>query len=228
MLQPIDNEFINIVKKMRKIFSEQDSELQDYAHKKLNEWLSITTEVQIKNYISELEKTFPRGKDEQVQEKNDFLLQFFCYVTDLCIEHTLQTCNFSSQGDSLLYPSVPYTMDYSYIDQLSKLIVILLCTASANIRKNELLDKICESILLVLCKYHEEQYMFNQRPFFKLLINIIFDITRPQYNFEPQEILNMFSTLSELFEQLQPLRFPGFAFAWLELISNRYFMPVLL
>lgn len=136
--------------------------------------------------------------------------------------------NFSNQGDSLLYPSVPYTMDYSYIDQLSKLIVILLCTASANIRKNELLDKICESILLVLCKYHEEQHMFNQRPFFKLLINIIFDITRPQYNFEPQEILNMFSTLSELFEQLQPLRFPGFSFAWLELISNRYFMPVLL
>lgn len=38
----------------------------------------------------------------------------------------------------------------------------------------------------------------------------------------------MFIIMSQLFVQLSPLNYPGFAFAWLELISNRYFAPVLL
>lgn len=32
----------------------------------------------------------------------------------------------------------------------------------------------------------------------------------------------------KLFDKLQPIKYPGFAFAWLELVSNRYFMPTLL
>jgi Cell division control protein, negative regulator of transcription len=32
----------------------------------------------------------------------------------------------------------------------------------------------------------------------------------------------------KVFDQIQPLKYPGFAFAWLELVSNRNFMPLIL
>ncbi len=38
----------------------------------------------------------------------------------------------------------------------------------------------------------------------------------------------LFSQFLSFFLKLQPLKYPGFAFSWLELISNRYFMPVIL
>jgi len=118
-------------------------------------------------------------------------------------------------------------MDYSYIDAFSKLIVIILRT-DVNIKKNEVLERICDSILIVLTKYHENVEGFNQRPFFKLLLNLIYDIKRPEYSFEDNEVLNLFTMFVKLFDKLQPIKYPGFSFAWLELVSNRYFMPTLL
>jgi CCR4-Not complex component, Not1 len=31
-----------------------------------------------------------------------------------------------------------------------------------------------------------------------------------------------------MFEKIEPLNFPGFSFVWLELISNKYYLPALL
>ena len=119
-------------------------------------------------------------------------------------------------------------MDYSYTDSFSKLVTIILKTI-VNFDKNELLERILDSILIVLTKNHEfHRDKFNQRPFFKFLFNLIYDIKRPEYNFSDNEIFNLFSVFIKFFNKLQPLNCPGFAFAWLELISNRYFMPTVL
>ena len=119
-------------------------------------------------------------------------------------------------------------MDYSYTDAFSKLITIILKTL-VNFNKQELLERIFDSVIIVLTKNHEyHRDKFNQRPFFKLFFNLIFDIQRPEYNFSEDEIKDFFSVFMKLFLKLQPLKYPGFAFAWLELISNRHFMPTVL
>lgn len=94
-------------------------------------------------------------------------------------------------------------------------------------KKKDLLEKICDSILLVLTKWHEHSdEQFNQRPFFKLILNLIYDINRQEYKFEKNNVIEMFAVLSnKLFYKLSPLDYPGFSYAWLELISNRYFVP---
>jgi CCR4-NOT transcription complex subunit 1 len=75
-------------------------------------------------------------------------------------------------------------------------------------------------------EYHKEK--FNQRPFFKLLFNLIYDIKRREYNFQDNEINDFFNVFIKLFNKLQPLKYPGFSFSWLELISNSNFMSTIL
>jgi hypothetical protein len=86
-------------------------------------------------------------------------------------------------------------LDLSYIDSFSKLVIIVL-KAVVNVDKNELLEKICDAILIVLTRYHQNigtNLCFNQRPFFKLLLNLIYDIKRTEYKFENSEVLHMFT-----------------------------------
>jgi len=136
----------------------------------LEEWLTLKTESQISSYIKKLEtEILPKG-DDNIQK-------FFIYVTDICLNYAMD-----SIYDQEFSLNVFENMDLSYIDSFSKLIIIL--KAVKNINKNELLEKICESILIVLTKWHENQNIqFNQRPFFKLIMNLIYDINRQEYQF---------------------------------------------
>jgi len=61
-----------------------------------------------------------------------------------------------------------------------------------------------------------------------LLLNFLFDIQRPEYKQFEKDMLNLLHVFADTFHSLQPLKYPGFAFAWVELISNRYFMAPLL
>ena len=119
-------------------------------------------------------------------------------------------------------------MDYSYIDSFSKLITIILKTVMG-IKNTEILETIFYAFLIVLTKNHEyHKEKFNQRPFFKLLFNLIYDIKRREYNFQDNEINDFFNVFIKLFNKLQPLKYPGFSFSWLELISNSNFMSTIL
>lgn len=68
---------------------------------------------------------------------------------------------------------------------------------------------------------------WDQRPWYRLLLNLVIDLNQPGPTFEPirSAILNI---LGAAFHVSQPLVIPGFSFAWLELISHRHFLPNLL
>lgn len=67
---------------------------------------------------------------------------------------------------------------------------------------------------------------FNPRPYFRLFINWLLDLTSPDVvdsaNFQ------VLTSFANAFHALQPLKVPGWSFAWLELVSHRSFMPKLL
>jgi len=74
--------------------------------------------------------------------------KFFVYTINLCVEMALKS-NVKTEGS---LNKLDY-LDYSMINSFSKLIAIILTTV-VNITKNDLLEKICESILIVLTKFH--------------------------------------------------------------------------
>ncbi len=61
---------------------------------------------------------------------------------------------------------------------------------------------------------------FNARPYFRLCIGLISELA-PTAGNEDAAGFGMLSALASAFHALQPLRVPGFAFSWLELISHR-------
>ena len=68
---------------------------------------------------------------------------------------------------------------------------------------------------------------WDQRPWFRLFLDLVIDLNKPSPMLESikEGILNVFAAT---FHVAQPLVLPDFAFAWLELVSHRHFLPNLL
>ena len=129
---------------------------------------------------------------------------------------------------------------FTAIDGLSKLIMKLLVFQEfSDWSKGDYLHIILSVILLVFSKDHDEE-SFNERPYFRLLSNILFEWSSIRgHNFASVkdvearkdirsfdvEFYNIFATYLHSF---QPLAFPGFTFAWVSLISHRMFLPIML
>lgn len=96
---------------------------------------------------------------------------------DLCVQKVIEQEN-SDQAKILQIDNY----DYTYIDQFSKLIAVIL-KSGVNFNKDELLERICDTYIIVLTKHHESAN-FNPRPFFKFMFNLIYDIQRPEYSLE--------------------------------------------
>ena len=80
---------------------------------------------------------------------------------------------------------------------------------------------------VALADGQEVQDEFKQQPYFRFFSSLLLALSPPQ---EPEaghntEILVLFA---KQLHQLAPTRLPGFAFAWLELLCHRVFMPKLL
>ena len=65
---------------------------------------------------------------------------------------------------------------------------------------------------------------FPQKVFFRLFLSLIYDLTAPDKFIDPfsSTILGAFV---DALHAVRPSRVPQFAFAWLELVSHRAFMP---
>jgi CCR4-NOT transcription complex subunit 1 len=114
-------------------------------------------------------------------------------------------------------------LDYRYIESFLKLMVVLLKTSDIN--KHEFMSKLFEAIHEVLDEDHKtKKGEFNQKPYYRLLINILTVVNNSQFFNQKTHQLILFS-LADLFNKLSPNKYPAFAFAWLELISHKQFMP---
>ncbi|KAI8146312.1 CCR4-Not complex component, Not1-domain-containing protein [Fennellomyces sp. T-0311] len=125
---------------------------------------------------------------------------------------------------------------YQVIDAFSKLVVGLVKlpadgnnnTSSNNIAKVSQFSKVLSVIVLILAQHHEQnRRQFNQRPFLRLFTCLLSDLHSSEQQLQ-SVYLPILTALSNTFHTLQPSYFPGFTFAWLQLISHRLFMPKLL
>ncbi|CCD26596.1 CCR4-NOT core subunit CDC39 NDAI_0I00270 [Naumovozyma dairenensis CBS 421] len=131
---------------------------------------------------------------------------------------------------------------FTAIDALGKLLMKLFVYQDFNkYSRSEYMNIIFSVFLLVFAKDHENgEGSFNERPYFKLLSNILYEwsILR-NHNFikvsdsqTRKELANydvdFYNTFASYLHSLQPFAFPGFSFAWISLISHRMFLPIVL
>lgn len=72
---------------------------------------------------------------------------------------------------------------------------------------------------------HNSQLMqFNQKPYYRMLMSILTAVNMSEaFDFRTRK--HILFDLADLLLDLNPNKYPAFAFAWLELISHKFFMP---
>jgi hypothetical protein len=131
---------------------------------------------------------------------------------------------------------------YTYIDAFSKLVVMLFRLASsptANstvvppMSKPALMVKALSVLCLVLvndCETSAMKLRFDQRPYHRFMANWLTELNSPQVlqDTPSTTLFAVLTAFANMLHSLQPSNFASFAFAWMELISHRLFMPRLL
>lgn len=123
---------------------------------------------------------------------------------------------------------------YQLIDAFARMVVGLTQLQTDNQANSSTSAKLSQFstvlsvIVLVLAQHHEQQQQqFDQRPFLRLFTCLLSELHAAEQQLSTTS-LPILTALSNTFHTLQPSYFPGFTFAWLQLISHRLFMPKLL
>ncbi|KAI8885796.1 Not1-domain-containing protein [Backusella circina FSU 941] len=147
---------------------------------------------------------------------------FYRVCIEASIEHALK---FKSAYD----PSSSRAA-YQPIDAFSKLLVSLIQLPEITNQGQQIhhFAQALSAIVVCINQLHSTHGQhFDQRPFLRLFTSILSDLHASEQEIQPY-YFQLLSTLSSVFLKLQPSEYPGFSFAWLQLISHRFFMPQLL
>lgn len=130
-------------------------------------------------------------------------------------------------------PTMDPTPTYFNIDALAKLVVLLVKNqgeAEDDVKgsKTSYMSSIFSLLVLILNNHHIMRgEQFNQRVFYRLFSCILYnwyDLGRSGIDQDREMVL----VFAEGFLLLNPQLFPGFAYSWLNLVSHRVFMPLVL
>jgi hypothetical protein len=98
--------------------------------------------------------------------------------------------------------------------------------------------KFFENILFGIYKVFHYDYCknivngtFNQRPYYKLFTNIIFLLYNAENNedlFNGYKKIQYFNIIGDIMRIIKPQSYPGFALAWLDILSCKYFSGMFL
>lgn len=180
----------------------------------LERWISLASkssavnEKTILEYLSLL-KQFGLLKDEET------MALFLKIATELCIE---ACCKVSSGKPQL---------NYTVVDGFTKLITVLVKYAdpNGNVKLN-ILKSTLTGIQSVLTTSPSSS--FDQRAYFRLYAGLLHELTIQQDPMLEPIHFQILSTFANAFHTIQPLHVPGFVFSWMNLISHRTFLPILL
>eukprot|EP00927_Polykrikos_kofoidii_P002672 TRINITY_DN11067_c0_g5_i2.p1 TRINITY_DN11067_c0_g5~~TRINITY_DN11067_c0_g5_i2.p1 ORF type:complete len:2502 (+),score=564.25 TRINITY_DN11067_c0_g5_i2:638-7507(+) len=115
-------------------------------------------------------------------------------------------------------------LNFSSVDAFTRLVVFLMKCAD----KVQMLTCALSAITKALVKDCERRdAVHNQRPYFRVLLNILTDVSSPDPHFE-QNHSQLLGAFANALHCCSPNKVPSFTFAWLELVSSRLFMPKLL
>jgi CCR4-NOT transcription complex subunit 1 len=165
-----------------------------------------------------------------VGKRDDQTERFFRIGTQLVIDAVTKASGKEVESKS---------MNYTIIDIYSSLVPNLLhhliesdAEETSSQHLISLLEKILGSVVrCMMWNYNEKKKNSNdswdQRPWFRLLLNLLVEMNSPDVLLDTLKPAT-FGIFACSYHLIQPLVLPGFAFAWLELVSHRFFLPNLL
>lgn len=156
---------------------------------------------------------------------DDISSMFFRICIETCIDHAIKYKALSEQAT----PSAAYQP----IDAFAKLVVFVLKVQAESTKPENAsaavsqFTRVLSIAVLVLAQHHEHRrQQFNQRPFLRLFSSLLSELSPHEQQLQSIHF-QLLESLGNTFFALQPFYFPGFTFAWLQLISHRQFMPKL-
>lgn len=205
----------------------RDAAVREHVTILLDRWLRVWNSVNDQVFAQYLQLMHQYG----VLKTEDAADRFFRLATEICTEACLKTATVTPGTND-----IP-TVNYSVIDALSKLFLLLVRLADKeasdmNVRVN-LLSRILNAVARTLIEDHEakkaNKQAFDQRPFFRLFSNLSQDlgVADPKQDPNPA-IFGLLTAYTQVYLALNPATVPGFAYGWVQLISRRSFMPHLL
>jgi CCR4-NOT transcription complex subunit 1 len=165
---------------------------------------------------SELAKNLNNFITSPFINNDEQLNVFIMLITELCVKRT------PSSGDTDNYP-----------DNEARCIYTLLMAVPNTLNKLKMFGNILNGIYKTFhFDYVKTTFNFNQRPYFKLFYSFIsllekFPNDAKVFNSENTKIQYM-NLIAEFLKNPSPSNYPGFALAWLELISCKPFISCFL
>eukprot|EP01038_Epipyxis_sp_PR26KG_P009842 gene9842-13237_t len=208
--------------------NQRDAAIREHVTFLLERWLRIWQGINDALFSQYLQLMHQYG----VLKTEDAADKFFRIATEIC-------CEICLKGNPSTDQQAVSTLNYTILDALSRLFLLLFRLADKqeagsdmNVRVN-LLNRILSAIARTLLDDHDNKKItktaFDQRPYYRLLSNLSNDMNVPDAKQEQNPYLYpLLAAHSQVYMALQPNIAPGFAFAWLQLISKRSFMPHLL
>ena len=196
----------------------------------LDSWIRVhgeaaANEKVLAQFLQLLQQSGVGKSDEQTE-------CFFRLATQIVVEAVIKSSNSGSDGNGSI-------LNYTVIDIYTKLIPLQFKFLSVGVTEEQisaqrigLLNKFLGAVMRCMMFDFEKNKkkggkQWDQRPWYRLLLNITVDMNSPDPVFDPLQS-SILAVFGGAFHVAQPLVMPGFAFAWLELVSHRSFLPNLL
>ncbi|XP_022241734.1 CCR4-NOT transcription complex subunit 1-like [Limulus polyphemus] len=162
-----------------------------------------------------------------ILKTDDLITRFFRLSTEMCTELCYRA--FSDQSNPS--PSLVRAKCFHTLDAYVRLITLLVKhsgDANNSLTKINLLHKVLGIVAGVLLRDHDfRSTEFQQLPYHRIFIMLFLELSAPEQVLESisVQVLNAFCNTLHI---LQPSKAPGFAYAWLELVSHRVFLGKML
>lgn len=157
-----------------------------------------------------------------ILKTDDLITRFFRLCVEMCVDLCYQTL-----AEQNATPTLVRSKCFHTLDAFVRLIALLVKHSgdSANtVTKINLLNKVLSIVTSVLLNDHEMRHTeFQQLPYHRIFIMLLLELNAPE---NVLEIINfqVLNAFCNTFHVLNPSKAPGFAYAWLELISHRVFV----
>jgi CCR4-NOT transcription complex subunit 1 len=160
-----------------------------------------------------------------ILKTDDLITRFFRLCTEMCVDLCYRALGETGQSISMIRAKCFYTLD-----AFVRLIALLVKHSgdTNTVTKINLLNKVLGIMAGVLLQDHEVRYTeFQQLPYHRIFIMLFIELNSPEQILEAINF-QVLTAFCHVFHILRPAKAPGFAFAWLELISHRVFIGRLL
>ncbi|CAH1779661.1 unnamed protein product [Owenia fusiformis] len=157
-----------------------------------------------------------------ILKTDDLITRFFRLSTEMCVDLCYRALNEQTHSPTLIRAKCFHTLD-AFV-RLISLLVKHSGDSTNSVTKINLLNKVLGIVAGVLLQDHEVRNTeFQQLPYHRIFIMLFIELNAPEQVLDGINF-QILTAFCNTFHILRPRKAPGFAYAWLELISHRVFI----